>query len=172
MGQNTIDPAWDAPDDSTWDLTPPRRPGLADVNNAEVQNDADFPPTDRSFFTAAFLNTVAKLAIASHKVLPVSIVTVSSGVLGLFVTPANTVDRSQITVTPVAAGQVDLTWVAGLFPILGAVPTAFGGLMATLAGHSYSFSAKGFVSGGNVGVHVYTNQDTSPTNLDFGLLVF
>jgi hypothetical protein len=62
--------------DYTFDLTPPRRPSLADLGGAAKQDDAQFPPNPLTMATAQNWNAFARSIEAWGKVVPFLVVTV------------------------------------------------------------------------------------------------
>jgi sugar/nucleoside kinase (ribokinase family) len=60
----------------TFDLTPPRRPSLADLGGAAKQDDAAFPPNPLTMPTAENWNHFARALEAWGKVVPFLVVTI------------------------------------------------------------------------------------------------
>lgn len=120
----------------TYELTPPRRPGINDVGGGELEDHPKAPPNPKTHPTAGGLNQTAKLLVALDKVTPV--ISVSVGITGgnpsvLLVTHKR---ESTVAVTVVDNGVGDTTvqWAKGTFPtpirrpgadVNGATPAMF-----------------------------------------------
>lgn len=125
---------------SPWDLSPPRRPTLADYNQASLQNDPQDPPAlDGTMVTANLLNGQALTQLGMGQIVAnakLSVIFVAAapvletGVTIAGVSPgvASPVAAGNINVlrTPGGAGSGDvfLWWPASTFPAATVGPTA------------------------------------------------
>lgn len=161
-------PAGTAPNVNTWDITPqPRRPGIADVNSATLENDGENPPDPSRMPTAELLNTIAKLVVALGAVVPNAVISVSvaASIVG-FQSPKSGVSASDFFVTHNGAGDVTIVWNAGFFPApqVDATATINDAILAT---HTYSISATNITNG----VRVRCQQDGIRTDMAFTVVV-
>lgn len=121
-----------APNKSTFDLTPPRRPGKTDFNDIQKQDDAKYPPNIRTQPNAAEWNTMEWLLIALGRVMPVCLISVAAGAITQFSSAGSNVSLATFTPTLVSPGVVEITWPADTFPPAIANPVA--SLNASVAG--------------------------------------
>lgn len=111
------------PDESTFELDPPRRPGLPDVGGAALVDD-DPPPDPDTMPSARMLNMLQRLSRAYGALMPLAIVTIEKTLLapptianvrGL--NPNLTVDNFGITIND--TGDYTLDWDTGILPVDG-----------------------------------------------------
>ena len=104
----------------TFDIAPPRRPGISDVGGAQKEDDIFEPPDPVEMPTAADDNQHQRLLVAYGAVVPVAVVTVHvSGVTpSVFkVSSASTlVVPATFTVTINGTGDTSVTAPANTFP--------------------------------------------------------
>lgn len=113
-----------SPNASTWDLVPPRRPGVDDFNGCAKMDDAEFPPDPETMPSAAEWNTKGLLLVALGKVVPNARISVhfanGAPTLASFTAAPNAVTVTTLSVARTAggslAGDVSITWPAGTFP--------------------------------------------------------
>lgn len=117
-----------APNDLTWDITPPRRPSLQDCGEALHENDTAYPPTGPIEPYAEELNQWAKQISRMGGVVPAAIlyVTFAGGNPGVtqFVAMPTGVTLSTFTLTDNGPGDTSITWPAGTFPTSVMWPSA------------------------------------------------
>ena len=117
-----------APNASTFDLSPPRRPTANDFNGAAKIDDGNFQPDPQTMPSAAEYNTLCLLHAALGKVAPVAVLSVAGGVspsITQFVCAGSLPVIGTFTVTRVSAGNVQITWPANTFPPSVAQPKAY-----------------------------------------------
>ena len=117
-----------APNDSTFDLPTPRRPGLDDFNGAAKQNAYDKPVSDPVRMPSAEeYNTLCKLAVALGKVVPIASVYVTfpggdptiTGVVGA----GSSVTLGTFTPTDNGAGNTTIAWSTAALPVSTTPPS-------------------------------------------------
>jgi hypothetical protein len=117
-----------SPNQSTFDVVPPYRPGAADFNGAAKLDDQANPPDPQTMPNAAEWNTICLLLVAMGKVISSAVitVTVSAGTYSASQISAAgaAVSIGSITVTKNGTGDVSLTWPANTFPPAVAAPEA------------------------------------------------
>lgn len=132
----------------TFDLTPPRRPGIDDVGGGAKQDDIFFPPDPVEMPTAADDNQHQNLLVRYGAVVPLAVVTVhfTAGTPSVFkVTSVKTaVVPGTFTVTDGGVGITTLAWAANTFPAAVADHYAFatGGAIATATAEILTNSVK------------------------------
>lgn len=115
-----------APNQNTWDLVPPRRPGTNDFNGIAKTDDPAYTPDVTTQPNAAEWNTVEFLINAFAKVMPSLIISITGGVtpgIAFFTTPASAPVLGTFTVTRNSIGNVSITWPANTFPPSVAAPS-------------------------------------------------
>lgn len=116
------------PLDLTFDLVPPRRPGISDVGGAQKEDDLNYPPDPVRMLTGADENQGEKLTVAYGKVVANAKVTVHFSGSTPSVAQASgcgsAVVPSLFTVTDNGAGDTTISWPAGTFPAAIADHTA------------------------------------------------
>ncbi len=115
-----------APNASTFDLTPPTRPGTQTFNGLAKEDDSEDPPNPQTMPNAAEWNTMGWLLLALGRVMPVAIVSVTGAtatVSAFGAAPKNVVTGSFSMAHP-ATGVIEMTWAANTFPPAIAQPTA------------------------------------------------
>ncbi len=165
---------------SPWDLSPPRRPILADYNGAALQNDPNDPPAlDGSMLTANSLNGQALTQLGMGQVIANAKFTVAfSGGAPVLDTGVTVAGASPGAMSPIAAGNVTvertpggaasgdvfLWWPASTFPAATVSPIASvnGATPGLVAGDWYTDGS------GHNGVRVVTqNAAGVATDLPF-----
>ena len=116
---------------STLDLTPPRRPGVTDLQVAPIQDDMDYPPAAGMPCAGEFNNGDALIAALGKTISLLEIsVTYSAGSPGLemFSSASNVPVTATFTIARhaggAASGDIDITWPAGTFPSAVSEPKA------------------------------------------------
>ena len=162
---------------STWDASPPYKPGLPDFNGAALVNNGLAPPNPATFPTANLLNTFslllaslcamaqnARVSVVYSGGLPV----LDSGVAAAGVSPGATNPIPGLTIIRTvggaANGDVFVYWAAGTFPPAGTRPTV-----------CMNGAAPGFIcadwytdGSGNTGVRIVAkNTSGTATDLPF-----
>lgn len=162
-----------APGQSTFDLTPPRRPGDDDLNGHSLEDDGEEPPGDPTLPSADLFNTESGLAVSYGAVVPNLIVAVNGGAtpsFGLFTSTVRTVRENTaattLTLTRASAGDVSITWAANTFPPPLAAPEAK--ITAVLGAHSYSIGCVAITNG----VRVTTTVDGVLTDVSFTVTLY
>lgn len=114
---------------NTFDLSPPRRPTLADFNNAAKADDSAYPPNVATMPNSAEYNLMARLLVAMGAVCPtarVSVLASSTPSISSVIAPGTGVNANAgaFILTRVAAGQY---WVecatATTLPTFGSQPS-------------------------------------------------
>src|SRR5262245_60676525 len=117
-----------APDDLTWDISPPRRPSLDDCGGASIQDHAQFPPDRTTMPYAAQLNQWAKQIARMGGMVPAAkfSVTFSGGTpsISQFACMPTAPEIGDFTVTDNGAGDTTITWASGTFPTSTLSPEA------------------------------------------------
>ena len=116
-----------APNQNTWDMSPPQRPTTNHFNGVAKIDDATYAPDAQTMPSAAEYNTLCALVVAYGQVAPNAVISVQGGttptVLGVASMKSAFVPSS-VTVTRNGTGDVSLTWAAGTFPGSVLNPTA------------------------------------------------
>ena len=139
-----------SPNSNTFDLVPPRRPGLNDFEGAALTDDVEQPPNPGTDPTSAVWNTICRTLTALGMTAPVLCLGITGHVTQPFINAMACV-VSAVTQTPVVGGvfgtftitrnsigNVSITWPAGTFPAAAFPPTAF--LNAPAAGMVTAFA--------------------------------
>lgn len=146
-----------APNASTFDLDPPRRPGIDDFNGIAKEDDPEEPPNPREQPNAAEWNTMEWLLMSIGRVMPVSVVSVASNAVTQASAAKKDVTTGTFTVTVNGTGDLDITWPANTFPAAVAAPAGF------LNSGPGMIHVSGIVNGVNVktydGTGVAANRD-------------
>lgn len=154
-----------APNASTFDLTPPTRPGTNDFNGIAKIDDANDPPDVQTMPNAAEWNTMAWLLLSIGRLMPVAALsaTGATGAITAFAAAAKELTSSDITVAHPATGICEYTWTANTFPAAALKPTAS---LNTGPGMIYAESITN-------GVRVKTyNAAGAAADLDFTVSIF
>lgn len=110
----------------TFDIVPPRRPGIDDVGGAQKQDDILFPPDPVEMPTAADDNQHQRLLVAMGEMVAVAMITVryAAGVpsINKVASPIAAVIAGTFTVVDNGVGDCSLTWAANTFPAAVADP--------------------------------------------------
>jgi hypothetical protein len=132
-----------SPNANTWDLSPPRRPGLADFNGAAKADDANFTPDPTTMPSAAEYNTMQLLLVALSQMIPsaeVSILASASPSIIAVLSPVSAVNGNPgaFVMTRSAAGNYTIEpTVANMLPAQVGAPRAYlngiGNSSATIA---------------------------------------
>lgn len=164
-----------APNASTFDLDPPRRPGADDFNGLTKQNVGGLPVKDpATMLSSEEWNTSGHLHIAAGKVHATAMLVLGSdagrSILGV-IAPGNTVDADSFTVTVVGTGNVKVDWATsgeGALPTLFAArATAYEDARAT------SICTFPFAAGtGRQGVQIKTEVAGAPADLKILVEIF
>ena len=106
-----------AASDNTWNLSPPRRPSLADLGSATKEDDEDFPPDPQTMPTSAEINIAQKLMtqmLSGFWSLKLQVAPGASP----SVQASWSMTTNAVTFTAVQNGTGDytITWTAGAFP--------------------------------------------------------
>lgn len=172
-----------APNGSTFDGNPNAspattagyRPGLPDFNGGALTDDPQFPPDPATMPTSALLNTDSYQHVSVGKMMVVGRIGVGAGASPttrwwqVAAITSSWAQTNPFTITRVGAGNYQITWTAGLFPIVGD-PEAF---LAIIGGsHNYSIQAAYITGSGTQGVQVTTQQDGVPTDLNFHVALY
>lgn len=161
-----------APGQSTFDGNPqtspptttPYRPGTADFNGANLQNDPVYVPDPNTMPTAPLFNTYSYEIVSIGKMIPVAFISVNAGAsptVAFWSTAANNIASNPFTVTRTGAGNYNVTYAAGTLPAPTAQPR--GSLNVVLGAHNYAIGAVNIVNG----IQVTTTQDGALTDLNF-----
>ena len=106
--------------DYTFNLTPARRPSLADVGGATKKNDARYPPDPEINPTAEEWNFFARAAAAYGGVIPAALLDVAiiagAPAIMRFASPSASVAAESFTITDNGAGDTTIAWAVGLLP--------------------------------------------------------
>lgn len=111
----------------TYDLTPPRRPGVAqDLGGCDLVDDPEFPPDPTADPTADTWNQEGKLAEAVARVSAVGAVYVNSaGTIVYSTFQRSTALGTSLVATHHGAGDDSIVWAAADFPAAILPPVAF-----------------------------------------------
>lgn len=113
---------------STFDATPPFRPGTADFNGCAKIDDAEFPPDAATMPSAIEYNKLCDLVIALGKVVSAGVISVgvAAGVYSVasFSAAGNGPVIGTFTVTKNGTGDVSITWPVNTFPPAVCAPEA------------------------------------------------
>lgn len=139
-----------SPNANTFDLVPPRRPGLNDFEGASLSDDVEEPPNPLTDPTSATWNTLCRVLTALGLVTPVCRLGITGHVSQPFINALACVVTA-VTQTPVVGtgfgtftivrnsiGNVSITWPAGTFPAAAFPPKA--SLNHTAAGMITAFA--------------------------------
>lgn len=166
-------PGENCPGQSTWDESPPRRPGTIDYNGASLQNDDEQPPLPGTHPTAALLNMAALQQISICKVVPNAVMSVTGGSSPSIVqysgAPSGPM-ASSFTVTAVSTGIVTVAYPNATFPY--PIANAVTALNGVLGAHNYAVSGSIAVGASTTTVTVYTVQDGALAYLPFTLTIY
>jgi hypothetical protein len=164
----------DSPNASTFDLAPPRRPGVTDFNNASKEDDPDFPPNPVTMPTAGEYNTLCKLMVAMGKVMPVAIVdikfTTGTPSVDRFVAASSSASLSSFTVVDSGAGVTDVHWDDELLPPPAADPEAT--ITEDVEIDRIRTMVMPSAPAGRVGVRVKTKLGATGTDARFQLKIY
>jgi hypothetical protein len=114
---------------STFDQSPPRRPGIDDVGGGQKQNDPNLPPPDPELDPCADdFNQLSQQAVAAGKVLAVARLSIDQSggdytLVGISCA-SSTPTTTDFEVTKNGVGDVTITWPDGTFPTAIARPRA------------------------------------------------
>ncbi len=132
----------DAPAELTWDIDPPRRPSLADLGNATLQDHASKPPSKATMPYADQMNQWAKQEerlAAMTEACGISVTfSGSDPSVSQFIAMRTTTVIGDFTVTDNGTGDTTITWPANTFPTSALGPTA--SLNDTTVGGGYTVS--------------------------------
>ena len=162
-----------------WDSPLFRRPSSVDFNGSQKQDDPNLPPpnpnTDPS---AEEYNTMQFAIVATATMVGSAEVGVFAGVspsIGSVASANDAVNGNTgaFYLTRNSAGNYTIETMTGIYalpaPPNGAYPHC--GLVGVCGAHSYSIMANYTVgTHGNLAIQVTTNQDTTPTDLNFWVL--
>ena len=164
-----------SPNANTWDLSPPRRPALADFNGAAKSDDANNLPDPTTMPSSAEYNTMQLLLVAMGNMIPSAEVSVLAGASPtiLYVTsPVSAVNGqpSAFVVTRNAAGNYVIEPTsANMLPASVGLPRAFlnsvGNSSATIGAAPTTGPVHGYPA-----VQVETFQAGVLTDLPFTVL--
>lgn len=107
-----------APNASTFDLTPPYRPGTDTFNGIAKIDDAQFLPDPQTQPNAAEWNTMQWLIVALCRVSPVAVFTIagaSATIIGYVGAPKGPT-VSTFAIAHPSAGVFEITWPVNTFP--------------------------------------------------------
>ncbi len=106
----------DAPNDNTFDLDSPRRPGDVDFNGIEKINAGTGRVSDpRTMPSAEEYNTICALLVALGKVCPIAVALIDGGTTPVCTTvlaPGSNIVASGMICTRVSAGYIRVKWLA------------------------------------------------------------
>lgn len=109
----------ESPNNNTWDVSPPYRPGNNDFNGCQKLDDQAYPPDPQTMPSGPEYNTLCLLAIAFGKIVPnvrLSVAGSATPSITGFMSPASGPTLGTFTVTRASAGDVSITWPANTFP--------------------------------------------------------
>jgi len=150
-----------APNQSTFDLVPPRRIGKGDFNGIAKVDDENEPPDPTIMPNAAEWNTMEYLIIALCRVLPVAVLSITNTgtpTLTSYITAPTGPTSETFTITKTGVGNILISWPANTFPVYAAQP------VATLNAGPGMINT--IVEGNGVRIHTY-NSAGSAADLSF-----
>jgi hypothetical protein len=162
-----------APNANTFDLSPPRRPTIADFNNASKQDDPNNPPNIATMPNSGEWNTMAFLLVALGQSIPTARVSVDASAspsIASVIGPGTAVNgkTSAFVLTRVGAGEY---WVecatSALLPTAGSQPSAYLNSATAIASASASATYGTGPSLGNPAVLVLTDIGGSLADCNF-----
>jgi hypothetical protein len=164
-----------APNDNTFDLDPPRRPGAADFNGIAKENLGGMPVADPVLDPSAEeYNTLCHEAIAFGKVVALAAVLINGGAtpsVQSVLAPGSNVSPGSFTITRVVAGHLRVKWPtsgAGALPaIVAAESSVYEDLDATVRTFPWAAAGAGFQ-----GVEIKTAVSGVLTDADVLLKVY
>lgn len=112
------------PSVSTWNLTPPRRPGINDVGGGAKTQSAAYPPDPATKPTADDVNQWQFQLVAIAGMIPCATITVANSGSPAMTDVASPIDAvaghttsgDVLTVTDNGVGDTSITWAANTFP--------------------------------------------------------
>lgn len=150
-----------APNSSTFDMSPPQRPGKEHFNDISKEDDTNEPPDPNTQPNAAEWNTIEFTLLSVGRVVPTVVISIVGGdppSLASFTAAPKATVTGSFNITRTGAGNVLIEWPANMFPPSVARPVA-----SLNAGPGMIHAV---MEGDGVRVHTY-NSAGAATDLSF-----
>lgn len=157
---------------SSWDASPPIRPGTFEFNGAALGNEDEEPPLPGTHPTAALLNMTALQLISLSKVVPNVLLSILGGAtpsIVMFSAAPSSPVPSTFTVASGSTGVTTIVYPNATFPAPVAMPTV--SLNGAIGAHTYASSVDLSVGATNTTITVYTNIDGALAYIPFTVAI-